>query len=72
MNVQENINQHVADLPEHLRVEVLDCILSLERKHSERPAQKTFIQKLMEIPDVGLDEDYERIQDTSKADDVFD
>ena len=47
MNIQENINQHVANLPEHLRMEVLGFVLSLERKHPEQPTRKSFIQKLM-------------------------
>lgn len=72
MNVQESINQHVANLPPNLRMEVLDFVIALERKHSVQPVKKSFIQKLREMPDAGLDEDFERVQNTSRPDDVYD
>jgi hypothetical protein len=72
MNIQESINRHIANLPPDRRVEVLDFVIALERKYSAQPAKKSFIQKLREMPDVGLDEDFERIQDTKRPDDVFD
>ncbi|WP_176225194.1 DUF2281 domain-containing protein [Methylomagnum ishizawai] len=72
MDIQATINQHIANLPPDLRMEVLDFVIALERKHSAQPVKKSFIQKLREMPDVGLDEDFERIHSTSRPSDVFD
>jgi hypothetical protein len=65
--MQENLNQHFQKLPLHLQSEVMDFVLFLEQKHMREPPRKSLAEKLMEIPDVGLDEDFERIQDTKAA-----
>lgn len=72
MTQQESLNQHLEKLPVHLRAEVLDFVLFLEQKHLKAQPKKTLAEKLMEIPDVGLDEDFERINDTGNPGNVFD
>lgn len=62
MTMQENLNQHFEKLPPHLRAEVMDFVLFLEQKHLREPPRKSLAAKLMEMPDVGLDEDFERVQ----------
>lgn len=42
------------------------------REALARPRRRTFLEVLAEMPDVGLDEDFERVQSNTKAPDVFD
>lgn len=72
MTDREILTQRLSNLPPYLQQEVLDFMIFLEWKYLKEPPKKSFIQHLREMPDVGLDEDFERIQDTKKPDGVFD
>ncbi|BBL76261.1 DUF2281 domain-containing protein [Methylomagnum ishizawai] len=77
MTLQENINHHLANLPEYLHAEILDFVLFLEYKHTAQPKDiardnASLAQLLMDIPEVGRDEDFERIDETGSPANVFD
>jgi hypothetical protein len=72
MNIQENLHQHLKNLPPHLQAEVMDFVLFLEQRHLRESPSKSLAEKLMEMPDVGRDEDFERINDSGGPRDVFD
>jgi hypothetical protein len=71
MTLQDTINQHLNNLPINLRAEVLDFVLFLEQKYAAK-AEKSLAQMLTEIPAVGRDEDFDRIDEAGRTGDVFD
>ena len=67
------------DLVESLKALAAAANISAEEQHRrilrealERPKKLTFEQVLMMMPNVGRDEDFERIQDTEMRPDPFD
>jgi len=76
MNLRQNIHQHLGNLPESLQGEVFDFVLFLEQKQSreaqgQSPARQSLADKLLEIPECGLDEDFARVDELERAGDVF-
>ncbi len=75
MNLRESIHQHLGNLPENLQAEVFDFVLFLEQKQagktkSKFPAKQSLADRLLEMPDCGLDEDFARIDDKGQAGNV--
>jgi len=77
MTLQENIHQHLGNLPKNLHAEVLDFILFLEQRYTSpqnatQGKKKCLAEMLLDIPSVGLDEDFERVDEGGHSDHVFD
>ena len=77
MTLKENIHQHLGNLPQNLHAEVLDFILFLEQRYTvsqekAKPEMKCLAEWLLDIPPVGLDEDFERVDEEGFTDHVFD
>jgi hypothetical protein len=76
MNLRQSIHQHLGNLPESLQAEVFDFVLFLEQKQSteakgKSPAKQSLADRLLEMPDCGLDEDFARVDESGRAGDVF-
>lgn len=72
MNLRQTIHQHLGNLPENLQAEVFDFVLFLEQKQSreaqgQSPAKQSLADRLLEMPDGGLDEDFARVDDKGQA-----
>lgn len=77
MNLRQSIHQHLGNLPESLQAEVFDFVLFLEQKQAGKakgklPAKQSLADRLLEMPNCGLDEDFARVDDKGQADNVFD
>jgi len=66
--ILEQIQRHAAALPLSSQAELLNYAVYLEQKarqkmpaHSNPAERKSLAQWLLEIPDVGLDEDFARV-----------
>jgi len=66
MNLSQSIHQHLDKLPENLQAEVFDFVLFLEQKQAtaakdKTPVQQCLADRLLDMPDCGLDEDFARV-----------
>lgn len=77
MNLPQNIQQHLNNLPENLQAEVFDFVLFLEQKQLKAvenaiPAKECLANRLLTMPDCGLDTDFARVDESGRAGNVFD
>lgn len=77
MNLRQNIHQHLSNLPESLQAEVFDFVLFLEQKQAttakdKTPSKECLADRLLDMPDCVLDEDFARVDDKGQAGNVFD
>jgi len=76
MSLRQTLYQHIGKLPENLQAEVFDFVLFLEQKQAKAaqdkpPAKECLANRLLAIPDCGMDEDFARVDEPGRADDVF-
>ena len=74
--VVRNLDQRIVDA---LKQRAVQHGRSAEAEHRAlleelllRPKPKSFVEALMDMPGVGQDEDFERVEDDSGSDHVFD